>query len=104
VPLASNLSDDLTSIRIGDVDGIPGDDMVRFVASGLHGGRWDVSSGGETGWQTLARLDPAGVGRYFVGRFDAASGADVLAMDPDRKGHLRSSGGQGFAAYSRHAY
>ncbi len=108
-PLSGRFFGDPSSLLIGNVDGIRGDDLVRYVVT-AQGGQWEVSSSGRTAWQFLAALDgtegeaEARLVRSFVGQFDRAPGADLLAVDPLRKSHVRSSGRQGFAAHGLYAY
>ena len=116
--LASNLNDDIRNVHIADVDGLPGDDIVRYVTTGLTSGRWDISSGGKTGWTTLAsyswpnnsqnqQLFVAARARTFVGRFDVWGKADLLTIDPPELGRtsrIFSAGHSSFAPHGLYAY
>jgi hypothetical protein len=102
-----SLSGDPASFLIADVDGIRGDDLVRYVVT-TRGGRWEVSSSARTSWQLIASLgsdeQEARLMRSFVGQSDRSPGADLLAADPQRLGRILSSGRQVFAAHGRYAY
>ncbi len=111
--LPSNLNEELPGLFIADVDGIPGDDILRYKVVSPVTGRWEISSGGATAWQTFATLTwpsnqstqaPAYTIRAFVGRFDAWANADLLAIDSTRTSRLFSAGHSNFAAYGLYAY
>ena len=106
-PLPVRFSGDLSSLLIGDVDGVPGDDLVQYIVT-THGGQWNVSSGGRGAWRLLAFLgeteQEARLVRSFVGRFDRSPGADLLAADPQRKGRILSSGLQHFERHGLYPY
>ena len=48
------------SVFIGDVDGVPGDDIVRFVRENAISARWEVSSGGAGPWIDAHELQLSG--------------------------------------------
>jgi hypothetical protein len=114
-PLNPTLSSSLASVFIGNVDGVPGDDIIRYVRENAISGRWDVSSGGAGPWTTLTSfsypdtypnqlLNPAAYMRTFVGRFDVWNGSDLLALEYSRGGRLFSAGHANLAAYGLYAY
>jgi hypothetical protein len=112
-PWNASLSDDLRPLLIANVDGLPGDDVLRYVATSPVSARWDVSSGGRGSWQTFASLSwptsqftlaPAYTTRSFVGRFDVWNDADVLAVDFTRTSKLFSLGHSNFGPHSLYAY
>jgi hypothetical protein len=108
--LNDKLSGDLGTLLIGNVDGIPGDDIVRYVVESPIKGRWEMSSGGRGPWQTLGTLSypddlatlqafPAYRMLSFIGRFDEWNGADVLALEYTRYGRLFSFGHNNFGPW-----
>lgn len=112
-PWNPSLSDELAPLLVANLDGIPGDDVLRYVATSVTSGRWDISSGGKGNWQPFASRTwsassafpaPAVTVRTYVGRFDPWANADVLAVDFTRTGALFSKGQTGFVAHSRYAY
>ena len=111
--LNDKLADDLGTLLIGNVDGLPGDDIVRYVADSPVQGRWEMSSGGRGPWQTLGALTypdelrtvyPAYYMRSFIGRFDEWNGADVLALEYTRYTRLFSLGHANFAQWGFYAH
>ena len=54
-PQSVRFSGDVSSLLIGNVDGVPGDDLVRYVVT-TYGGQWEVSSSASGAWQFLASL------------------------------------------------
>jgi hypothetical protein len=112
-PLPSRLSDDLSPLLIANVDGNPGDDMVRFVASGRHTARWEISSGGQTSWQTFAEMEwpvlpvhgPLAETVFsFLGNFDTSAGADLLMVDRSRMSRLFRRSERTFRRHGFYAY
>ncbi len=115
-PLNPKLADKLQPLLIGDVDGDRIDDIVRYRASGDGlTGTWEISARGADPWKPLASLSwrdtyqarqirPARFVVSFAGRFDLWDGADVLALDYDRRGHLHNNGVPGFFPYNLHAF
>lgn len=116
---ASGLSDDLSSLFIANVDGLPGDDVVRYTATSYSNGRWDVSSGARTGWSTLASVSfpatsdsadvcmraPAYCATSYYGRFDDFPGADVLTLDRNtRTSRIFSKGHTNFGGHGLYTY
>jgi hypothetical protein len=108
--LNDKLSDDLGALLIGNVDGLPGDDIVRYVVDSPVKGHWEMSSGGHGPWQTLGSISysgdpatvlafPAGHMRSFIGRFDEWNGADILALEYTRYSRLFSMGHANFAQW-----
>jgi hypothetical protein len=108
--LNDKLSDDLGALLIGNVDGIPGDDIVRYVADSPVKGHWEMSSGGHGPWQTLGTLTypddlqllqvyPAWYMHSYIGRFDEWNGADVLALEWTRYSKLFSWGHNNFGQW-----
>ncbi len=96
---------------IGNVDGLPGDDILRYEAASPTTGKWYLSSGGRGQWQQLASytegslLDLAALKmRTLIGNFDGGAKADILAVDRFRRGNLYGYGSAGFLTYSRYAY
>lgn len=102
-PLAARLTDDVSSLLIANVDGIPGDDMVRFVPIDRHNAKWEVSSSGVTGWQTLATMD-WNIVFSFVGNFDTAAGAELLMVDASRQSRIRRAGSPTFRTHGLYAH
>ena len=109
----STLNDDSASFLIGDVDGAPGDDFIRYVAVSDTVGRWEVSSGGRYAWTTLATkswpseygpMRPARFVRALAGRFRGLAKDDVLAIDFTRWGQVAGNGSSTFLGHSRHPY
>lgn len=114
-PAGAGLPGDVRNLYIADVDGLPGDDLIRYIPTNPTTGRWDISSGGRTRWQTLATYTgsvrptitmpwPSASVRTFLGRFDAWANADVLAIDGARIGRLFSAGHSNFARHGLYAY
>ena len=112
-PLPSGLTDDLSSLLIANVDGIAGDDMVRFVPVDRHNAKWEISSGGLTGWQTHATMEwpvlpPHGplseTVFSFVGKFDNPLGAALLMVDSSRMSRIRRSADRTFRTHGLYAY
>lgn len=116
---ASGLSDDLSKLFIANVDGLPGDDVVRYTATSYTNGRWDVSSGARTGWSTLASVSfpatadtadvcmrvPAYCATTYFGRFDDFPGADVLTLDRNtRTSRIFSKGHTNFGDHGLYTY
>jgi hypothetical protein len=108
--LNDKLSDDLGALLIGNVDGIAGDDIVRYVADNPLKGHWEMSSGGRGPWQTLGTLSypedlqiaqvfPAWYMHSYIGRFDEWNGADVLALEWTRYSMLFSWGHNNFGQW-----
>jgi hypothetical protein len=111
----SSLSEDPEQLLIADIDASPGDDILRYVATSPIAGRWEISSGGRTSFQTFATLGwpntqvmttlaPARSVRSLVGRFDVWNKADLLALDFTRRSQIFSAGSAAFAAHGRYAY
>lgn len=101
--LNDKLDGDLGSLLIGNVDGLPGDDIVRYVHDDPYNGHWEMSSSGRGPWQTLGSLSyppdpnnpyafPAWRTLTFIGRFDEWNGADLLVLQPDRRSRIFSQG------------
>ena len=112
-PLPSRLTDSLTALLIANVDGIPGDDMLRFVVVDRHNARWEISSGGATRWQTFATMEwpvlhvhgPLSQTVFsFVGNFDNRRGADLLMVDSFRMSRIRRNTDQTFRPHGLYAY
>lgn len=89
------LRDDPRSFLVADVDGVPGDDLLRFAS-----GRWEVSSQGRAPFVALA----AGASLGFVGRFKGGPKADLIGVDSSRLGKIFSVGATGFIPYGRYPY
>ncbi len=113
--LNPDLSSSLASVSIANVDGIPGDDIVRYVREDAISGRWEVSSGGAGPWTTLTSfsypdtyqnrlLNLTAYMKTFVGRFDAWNGADVLALEYSRGSFLFSLEHANLSPYGLYAY
>ena len=100
------LNDDTHRVLIGSVDGIPGDDVLRYVMVSPTTGRWDISSGARTGWQTFATSTSLSAAQTiaFVGRFDGFPGADLLAIGGDRMSRIFSLGHANFTPHGLYAY
>lgn len=96
--LNPSVTDSLENLLIGNVDGVPGDDVIRAVATSATTIRWDISSGGATPWQTLTTLTseepatslPVVSARHFVGKFDEFPNSDLLVIEGNRLGRLFS--------------
>jgi hypothetical protein len=106
--LNDKLSGDLGELLIGDVDGLRGDDIVRYVAESAVTGRWEISSGGRSSWHTLGTVSypdqspltiPAKRMRSFIGKFDVWPGADILALEYTRYSRLYSKGHADFTPW-----
>jgi len=113
--LNPTLSSSLANVFIGDIDGVKGDDIVRYVRSGPVSAKWEVSSGGAGPWVTLTSIsypntiamqyfNPSGRMTTFVGRFDIWQGADVLALEFTRGSRIFSKGHTDLAPYGLYAY
>lgn len=111
----SSLTDDPASFLIADVDGTPGEDFVRYVATSPIAGRWEVASQGRYAWKTFATmtwantaamlaLKPAHTVRSLVGRFRGLAKEDLLAIDFTRWGQTAGNGSTSFVGHSRHPY
>jgi FG-GAP-like repeat len=113
--LNARLSSSLADVLIGDVDGVMGDDIVRYVRSSQSNAKWEVSSGGTGPWVTLTSisypndvamqvLNPTGRMKSFIGRFDIWQGADVLALEFTRGSRIFSKGHAEMTTYGLYAY
>ncbi len=113
--LNPTLSSSLASVYIGNVDGLPGDDIVRYVRTSAIGAKWEVSSGGASPWSTLTSftypdtfamrvLNPTGRMKTFVGRFDRWQGADLLALEFTRRSRIFSKGHANLEPHGRYAH
>jgi hypothetical protein len=105
-PLNTQMSSSLEQVLIGNVDGIAGDDIVRFVRENALSARWEVSSGGAGPWTALTRLDyPGNIHpltqkphdfvadlRTFIGRFDGLPGADLVVLEYSRGSFINTDG------------
>jgi hypothetical protein len=114
----SGLNDDLSRVVIANVDGVPGDDVVRYTATTFGDGRWDVSSGAHTSWHTRATYSwptdsssidpkvraPALFARTFLGRFAGTPSADVLVVDAVRVGRISTSTSPALGGYGLYTY
>ncbi len=103
--LPANLNDDVANLLIGNVDGVAGDDLIRYKPLDASSGRFEISSGGNTPWQTLSNISFEDTSvtvfasariRPFIGNFDGLGTADVLAIDHHRAGRLFSPGRASF--------
>jgi hypothetical protein len=117
-PAGSGLSDDLSHVYVANVDGLPGDDIVRYSTNGLSQGRWQVSSGAQTAWQSFASYSwpsnssatdpqlraPAAFARTFLGRFRGTSNADLLVIDATRTGRIATATSSSFAPHGLYSY
>jgi hypothetical protein len=112
-PWNGKLSNELQSLFIANVDGLPGDDIVRYVPTSAIAGKWELSSGGRGPWKPLATLKwasslaaekPALGVLSFVGRFEGRAAADLLAVDLTRLSRIHSTGHADFIAYGLYAY
>ncbi|MDB4941506.1 MAG: Endonuclease/exonuclease/phosphatase [Labilithrix sp.] len=111
---ASGLSDDLGRVFVANVDGQPGDDVVRYVQDTGTKAHWERSSGARTPWVTFrsfawpASSDPAFVPaaltKTFVGRFGAGSAAGVLMVEPDRMSSFAGLTDAAFVPHALYAY
>lgn len=100
--LNPTLGDEVGPLLIADIDNNNRDDIIRVVRrtsstsiSSAHWEvEWQVSFDGVTPWQTVKTcafqhlLDKANVAPIFAftGRFDDAPGADLLTIEPERRG------------------
>ena len=114
-PAGGGMNDDFTNVYVGNVDGQPGDDIIRYsTADKYYTGHWDVSSGARTSWQSLATygfpLDPgsdagpAATANSYIGKFSGYPGADILMLDPTRMSKIFSLGHTSFSQYGVYAY
>ncbi|HSO34038.1 MAG TPA: FG-GAP-like repeat-containing protein [Labilithrix sp.] len=110
-PLNTSVNDP-PQILIGNVDGLPGDDILKYVVVDANTARWEISSGGRGTWQTFATIVvpgaftqfPAARTRSILGNFDGLGSADLLAVDLTRKSSIFSQGKPAFAPYSLYPY
>jgi FG-GAP-like repeat len=110
----SGLNDDFQNAYIGNVDGLPGDDLVRYVATDRLHGQWQISSGAKTHWQSFAwntfpepgstAPDPSLGARTFLGRFRTRATTDLLMIDDSRRSRIFSAGASGFVPYGLTSY
>ncbi|MGO1068959.1 hypothetical protein [Lysobacter sp. CA199] len=122
------LSDDLSSLRFGNVDGLAGDDIVLArQTTGVPNPSGTVmisldfrlSSGGRApGWtaiespywyRTKSMMVELSVGPYFrvpilMGRFDTRPGSDVFMLDDERRANIYSQDRGRFVPYSSFRY
>jgi hypothetical protein len=99
------LSDDAHFLLIGNVDGIPGDDVLRYTYKEGYKppGIWEVSSGGRTGWRLFTANDLL-VPTAFIGHFDELAGKDLLAVGVDRMSRIFSIGHSNFTPHGLFPY
>ena len=111
-PWSSN-GDELEKLVIGNVDGIAGDDVLRYVIDSGTSGHWDISSGGRGSWRRFAAAmwptmpddgTPAYRTRSFIGRFDSATRPSLLSVDATRFGKRFDVGSNAFVAHSLFAF
>lgn len=111
----SSQTHDLSNVLIADVDGFPGDDIVRYVPTSAISGRFEVSSQGRNPFTTFATMSwpdtavmqafkPAYSVRSIVGRLNGWTKDDLLAIDYTRMGQVFSTAAGAFVAHSRYAY
>ena len=114
-PMGSGLGDEPKNLFVADVDGTPGDDLVRIVVTSPLTVRWDVSSSGRTPWTTLASFtgptaqtptnpSPASYVRTYLGRFAGLAKADVLALDSTRISWLTNPSHSSFVRHGLYPY
>ncbi|MBK7862631.1 MAG: VCBS repeat-containing protein [Archangiaceae bacterium] len=91
-----NHYEDFSGMRVANVDGIPGDDLVRYTVLQPINGRWDVASGARGGWAFLTArawpplepyltFRPAQTMRWALGRFNGLTTASLLEVDFTRQ-------------------
>jgi hypothetical protein len=116
--VGTGVNDDLSHVYVANVDGVPGDDVVRYTTPSFANGRWDVSSGARTGWSTLSSftfpsvpgstdptlLYPAAYARTFLGRFSGGAAADLLVVDAQRIGRISTVANRTVVGYGRYEY
>ena len=115
----AGLNDDLSQVFIGNVDGAPGDDVVRYVPTSPGDGHWDLSSGARTGWSQLVssswpinpnagadlqETQPGLHARTFLGRFSGGTTADLLSVDGYRRGQLSTVANRPFGPWGFYQY
>lgn len=117
-PAGSGLNDDLSRVYVGNVDGVPGDDVIRYQYTGAGYGQWDVSSGARTGWAKLASVtlpvdgsnddldlrQPAAYAKTFLGHFSGGTTTDLLVVDPYRWGQLSTVANRAFGPWGFYQY
>jgi hypothetical protein len=95
-----NLLVDPTTAQVANVDGLPGDDLVRFVKDSRLHGHWELASGARGPWQTItssAWSDPgAGISatdlvHTYVGRFNGTASADLVMLDYSRRSQISTT-------------
>lgn len=114
--LNPSLGDDLQSVLIADIDNNNRDDVIRLVSKPRGAPQvlqtwdvgWQVSWDGRTPWQTLRfytfnfKKDAGTVFPVyrFAGRFDDAAGADLLTVDPERRGNFINNARAGWRSFN----
>lgn len=106
----NSLSTPMPRILIGDftADGV--DDIIKVEETSGNVVRWAVSVSGRSQWQYQGSYKFGGASKqsrpfkFYVGRFDAYKGADILIADHDRHGYIVNRTSAKPRRYSRFAY
>jgi hypothetical protein len=103
--LNPTVGDNLTKLRVGNIDKLPGDDIFRLTASG---GKvtLEVSSAGASHWLTVSTVELGSFRQKaaFVGYFDGFAGEDLLLVGQDRTGRIYSKAHSDFGPYGLYWY
>ncbi|MEO8700938.1 MAG: right-handed parallel beta-helix repeat-containing protein [Kofleriaceae bacterium] len=104
-------------VAIANVDGQPGDDVIRLTNVSLGGGRLEISSAGSGAWTTLTDMswyhdvDVSGQPRVygpvlFAGRFNSplVGTASLLKLDSYQRFTTQLSAGTPFLPHSLYAH
>jgi hypothetical protein len=92
-------NEDLKDMMIANVDGVPGDDVVRYTVLQAINGKWDVASGGRGAWAFMTArawppsepwptLRPANTMKWTLGRFNGMATSSLLEIDLSRVGAI----------------
>lgn len=107
--------EDLKDMMIANVDGIPGDDVVRYRVPLPINGIWEMASGARGSWTFMTArawsplppwpaLRPAQTMKWTLGHFNGLSTASLLEIDLTRRSKIYTQGYALNTAYSTFAY
>jgi hypothetical protein len=116
-PTGAGQTDDVRNLYIANVDGIVGDDLVRYDVTSPTDGHWDISSTAGRPWKLLAsrswpnteenrRSYPSIRIVTYLGRFTPPSyGANLMFFDgTERVGMILDRATKTFAQHSLYSY